>query len=137
MSWEIEILRSLGWSDERMALQQMPDRLSNLHRNLPFWHKGQTHCHSNESDGHDGKWGFEGAYQEMGYSFVCLTDHKRPRQTLAEKASSTLTAVRMGTHVDITCAHWVLPDAVHWHHDHVDPHRDENQNGLDDRATRL
>ena len=128
-----------GWSDERIdALQQMPACLSNPHRNLPFWHKGQTHCHSKESpDGHDGKWGFEGAYQEMGYSFaVCLTDHNRATPDPGREGIVHIDSGEDGYacrhHLCVLGINW---DAVHWHHDHVDPHRDENQNGLDDRAT--
>lgn len=42
-----------------------------------YWYKGQTHCHSNNSDGSDNQSPREvvEAYKNKGYQFVCLTDH--------------------------------------------------------------
>lgn len=138
MTWEIDVLKSLGWDDNRIeAIQNAPVRLTNPHRNLPFWHKGQTHCHSNQSpDGHDGPWGFEGAYQQLGYSFVCLTDHNRatrdPNRAGIVHIDSGEDGYRHRHHMCVLGINW---GKVIWYHDNVDPHRDSNQNGLDDRDT--
>lgn len=137
MSWEIDVLKSLGWEDERIqVLQNTPVRLTNPHRNLPFWHKGQTHCHSNKSDGEIDPWRVEAAYQEMGYSFVCLTDHNHatcdPGKEGIVHIDSGEDGNRCRHHMCVLGINW---EKVHWYHDNVDPHRDSNQNGLDDRDT--
>ncbi|MDM8000007.1 MAG: hypothetical protein QUS33_08415 [Dehalococcoidia bacterium] len=53
--------------------------IQNPHRNYPFWHKVQIHCHSQESDARRGLTpaALEAAYRDAGYTCVFLTDHNR------------------------------------------------------------
>ena len=71
-----QTLRSLGWSDADIReLHNMPPRLTCRHLNYLFWHKGQTHCHSDYCDGDMSADDVEQRYKNKGYTFVCLTDH--------------------------------------------------------------
>ena len=71
-------LNLLGWSGEAIAaLHNTSPRLTNPHRNYLFWHKGQTHCHSDESDGNNPPSEVEEQYRQKGYTFICLTDHDK------------------------------------------------------------
>lgn len=119
-----------------------------------YWYKGQTHCHSDNSDGHQSPREVVEAYENKGYRFVCLTDHSNGGATYEGDAAF----VRWTTN-------WPAPDpgvenviyitsledgfdkphhllgldldlqAVNQYHDDIDPRRDENQNGADDVNT--
>jgi hypothetical protein len=49
--------------------------LENPYKNLGYWNKGQTHCHSKLSDGNNTADHLIRCYKEKGYHFIFLTDH--------------------------------------------------------------
>lgn len=113
-------------------------RFQNPYENHPYWYKGQVHSHSVASDGDQSPYDVEVAYQRKGYTFICLTDHNS-----AEPDPDALGIVHITSGEDgYGWRHHILAlginlEKVEWYHDNVDPDRDSNQDGLDDRATRF
>jgi hypothetical protein len=123
--------------------------ISSPYRGLPYWYKGQVHCHSDNSGdvspdprlpaevAHKySPAGVERGYAAKGYSFVCLTDHNESTPDPGVPGILHITSGEDG----YGCRHHVLVlgidfERVRSYHEYVDPDRDSNQNGLADAMT--
>lgn len=141
--WIDEALVSLGYSPQMIAaLRSAPRRFINPYRNYDFWYKGQTHWHSNRSDDVDGDrlspYFVEEAYKRKGYTFVCLTDHN---QAVPDPGVPGIMHITSGEDGDPRrhhiCAIGINFERVHWYHDHVDPNRDTDLGGAENREAGL
>ena len=104
----------------------------------PYWYKGQTHCHSEVSDGSYSPKEVVEAYMNKGYQFVCLTDHSFDVGLNYPAPDPGLDGVVYIPSVEDGFAspnHLVGLDldfqAIEQYHD-IDGCRDSNRNGVDD-----
>lgn len=112
-------------------------KLQNPHQNRPYYYKVQPHSHSDASDGNNAPDAVERAYRDKGYTFVHLTDHN---QLSPDPGVPGVLHVPSGED-GYSWRHHIIAlginlDKVAWYHDNVDPDRDADQDGLDDRGTR-
>jgi hypothetical protein len=114
-----------------------------------FAWKGQTHCHSNNSDNFKNQPPREvvQAYKDKGYDFICLTDHSYgglwpvphligANYPAPDPQIPGIVYIASAEDGDQEPHHMLALgldfEAVCAYHDHIDAGRDRNKNGIDD-----